>query len=380
MLVLPLDEIVRQMPSGLFAMSGPTIDVRGLEDFPPPFQPHVPSTTGEIVEPSPMPGAPTMPAKPPAAAAPAPRPAAPKLLPPVAAPKPPVPRPAPVVEAPKPAPEAPSRSVEPVTAASNSTASNPEDDAVVRRLSALMRGLRAPMEVAMHEAHGVKLFTVVPAGLSEAAVAATAARVVPCLATPLPEPLTQLTLRSADTVLVLTPLGGRPPCDALIAAALPAGAPLAMLEQQTLRAASSLSRRPSSGALPLPPAPRIDLHDATVPPHLRAVAESLRAFGPLSPALLRDGAGARVVYLFLPRGMEARGLGELASQLQTSLAGAEIGPLSGIVLRLAGVRVVVRALDGDSGSLLVAGGSGERPGLARLEVERAARRLMARPA
>jgi hypothetical protein len=379
MVVLPLDEIVRQMPSSLFAMSGPTIDVRGLEDFPPPFQPHVPPSSGEIVEPSPMPTSPAASTRPPAVPAPqrpsVTKPPAPGAIP-KAPPAPSAPRLAPVVGGTKSAPEPAARPAEAATPSSSA-----EDDTIVRRLGTLMRGLRAPLEVAVHEAHGVKVFTVVPAGVSDAVVAATAARVVPCLATPLPEPLAQLTLRSADTVLVLTPLGGRPPCDALIAAALPVGAPLAMLEQQTLRAASSLARRaPAGGTLSLPPAPRIDLHDAAVPAHLRTVAESLRAFGPLSPALLRDGAGARVVYLFLPRGMEARGLGALASQLQASLADAEIGPLTGIVLRLAGVRVVVRALDGDSGSLLVAGGSGERPGLARLEVERAARRLTARGA
>ncbi len=42
LIVLPLDEVVRQMPAELFALTTPEVDVRGIEDFPPPFQPHVP--------------------------------------------------------------------------------------------------------------------------------------------------------------------------------------------------------------------------------------------------------------------------------------------------------------------------------------------------
>lgn len=244
-----------------------------------------------------------------------------------------------------------------------------------------MRDLRVPLDVGIREAGGVTLFTVVPAGLSEEEIAATAARVLPCLGVRLPEALEQVTLRSAKTVLVLTPLAGLPPCDGLLAAALPAGAPLALLEQQTLRAASSLPRPAPSGRMPeAAPAPPTDLREAAVPPHVRAIAESLRAVGPLRPAVLSDGAGARFVYLFLPAHLEPRPLGQLAGQLQAALSRAEIGPLISIVVRLGGHRVVVRPLDVAGRALLVAAASGERPGLVRLEVERAASRLVARGA
>ena len=39
---LPLDEVVPQIPTELLALSTPAIDVLNIEEFPPPFQPHVP--------------------------------------------------------------------------------------------------------------------------------------------------------------------------------------------------------------------------------------------------------------------------------------------------------------------------------------------------
>ncbi|HET7876802.1 MAG TPA: hypothetical protein VFN71_14865 [Methylomirabilota bacterium] len=38
-LSLPLDEVIRQLPADLFAMTGPALDISGIEDFPSPFQP-----------------------------------------------------------------------------------------------------------------------------------------------------------------------------------------------------------------------------------------------------------------------------------------------------------------------------------------------------
>jgi len=46
-LTLPLDEVIRQLPGDAFALSSPIVDVRGIEDFPPPFQPHVPPPSEE---------------------------------------------------------------------------------------------------------------------------------------------------------------------------------------------------------------------------------------------------------------------------------------------------------------------------------------------
>jgi len=39
--------VIRQLPGDAFALSSPIVDVRGIEDFPPPFQPHVPPPSEE---------------------------------------------------------------------------------------------------------------------------------------------------------------------------------------------------------------------------------------------------------------------------------------------------------------------------------------------
>ena len=46
-MTLPLDEVIRQLPGDAFTLSSPIVDVRGIEDFPPPFQPHVPPPSQE---------------------------------------------------------------------------------------------------------------------------------------------------------------------------------------------------------------------------------------------------------------------------------------------------------------------------------------------
>ncbi len=47
-LVLPLDEVVRQLPHELFAATGPGPDVRGLESYPAPFQPFEPEQEADL--------------------------------------------------------------------------------------------------------------------------------------------------------------------------------------------------------------------------------------------------------------------------------------------------------------------------------------------
>jgi hypothetical protein len=51
-LVLPLDEVVRQLPHELFAATGPGPDVRGLESYPAPFQPFAPEQEVDAAAPS----------------------------------------------------------------------------------------------------------------------------------------------------------------------------------------------------------------------------------------------------------------------------------------------------------------------------------------
>jgi hypothetical protein len=50
---LPLDEVIRQVPSDLFMTGGAAVDVRGLESFPAPFQPLVSDPAPEAPRPAP---------------------------------------------------------------------------------------------------------------------------------------------------------------------------------------------------------------------------------------------------------------------------------------------------------------------------------------
>jgi hypothetical protein len=53
---LPLDEVIRQLPTALFATGGAAVDVRGLENFPAPFQPFVSDPAPAVIEPEPVRG------------------------------------------------------------------------------------------------------------------------------------------------------------------------------------------------------------------------------------------------------------------------------------------------------------------------------------
>ena len=55
---------------------------------------------------------------------------------------------------------------------------------------------------------------------------------------------------------------------------------------------------------------------------------------------------------------------------------AEIGAVASVIVKMGAHRLVVRAVDGVSGrAMLVGGGPIDRPGLARIELDRAATRL-----
>jgi len=198
----------------------------------------------------------------------------------------------------------------------------------------------------------------------------------------LPAAATQATVRGAQGTLVLTPLGVLADSAPLLAVAVAPGSPLAYLERVALRAVEAgavSARRPSSmngygdaGG---------DLRDAAVPPHVRTLGESFRAFGPVVPTVLQDRSTALVCYMFLTPGLPARPLAQYSRDLRDAMRGSALGPLESFILRMGEDRLVVREIDAGRGAaaLLVAGGGPvDRLGLARLELERAVTRLGAR--
>jgi hypothetical protein len=112
-----------------------------------------------------------------------------------------------------------------------------------------------------------------------------------------------------------------------------------------------------------------------VPPSMRELASSFTSVGPVAPAVLRDAAGLFRVCLFGPGALEPAPLARLARDLFGALEGTKIGPVISVTLRLETHRLVVRALGSSGGqtTLLVVVGSKARPGLTRLELERAAK-------
>jgi hypothetical protein len=91
--------------------------------------------------------------------------------------------------------------------------------------------------------------------------------------------------------------------------------------------------------------------------------------------VLRDKAGVFRVCLFGPGVLEPAPLAHLARDLFEALEESKVGPVTSITLRLETYRLVVRALGSPAGqtTLLVVVGPMTRPGLARLELERAAK-------
>ena len=418
-LLLPLDEVIPQIPPALLALSTPPADVHELEEFPVPFQPQAPAVAHPVVEPldaddewapQPVPEpvvagdsaeleleeesdfvatdaellvAPVPIVELEAAAEPvtAPEPVpAPKL---VAAPGPattparvvPPPLVATAVPAATPAPsrsETP-QAVEP--AADLAAAIGRSEPA--RRIAALLAPLLNGLEIGQREGAGATLVTVVAPTLSENSVVRAASRAVPFLAdSRLPEPVTQATVTAADATLVLTPFGPRD-AGAILLTAVCSRASLAWLERLSRAAAHEAQAGATNGKHAAPrreARARIELRAANVPAAVRELAGSLTAFGPVSPTLLRDRSGALCACLFLPSSLDALPLAGFAHDLHAALAGSEVGRVASVILKLGAHRVVLRSMD-DAATMLVGAGRIDRPGLARIELDRVATRL-----
>ena len=382
-LLLPLDEVVPQIPPALLALQTPLTDFHDIEEFPAPFQPHAPAPpeaaapdVEETAEPDvaevdetrePEAVEETEPEEEPeeepeAEAEPEPEfelePGAELLT-----------GPEPIVEL------EPSASAAPANVAAESGRSEQ-----ARRIATLLAPLLNGLEIGQRDGAGTTLVTVVAPTLSEDAVVRTAARLVPFLADArLPEPVTQATLTAAGATIVLTPFES-PDAGAMLLTAVVSRASLAWLERLCRIAAREVQLGAGNGKHNGPRSEAgagLELRAANVPAAVRDLAGSLTAFGPVSPTLLRDHAGALSACLFLPSSLDALPLARFARDLHLALEGAEVGPVTSVILKLGAHRLVLRAMDGASGSvtMLVGVGRIDRPGLARIELDRAATRL-----
>jgi hypothetical protein len=258
----------------------------------------------------------------------------------------------------------------------NGIAASHERTAEARRIAALLAPVMNGLELGERDGAGMPLVTAIAPILSDDAVVATAIRIVPWLSdSRLPEPVNQATLATSEATIVLTPFGGTHG-DALLVAAVASRGALARLERLSRSVAGespSLARHEAHAAEDSDPAR--ELLPTTVPPSIRDLASSLTSVGPVAPAVLRDKAGVFRVCLFRPGALEPAPLAHLARDLFEALEESKVGSVTSVTLRLETCRLVVRALGLPAGqtTLLVVVGPMTRPGLARLELERAAK-------
>src|SRR5262245_28780446 len=247
-----------------------------------------------------------------------------------------------------------------------------------RRIATMLTPL---LKIGQRDGAGTTLMTVVAPTVSEDAVVQTATRVVPFLSDArLPGRVIQATLTAPGTTLVLTPFGSADAGGSLLVTAVASRASLAWFERLSRTVAGQSQGHPGDGRR----SAREDNHgsaaalrSASVPAAVLELASSLTAFGPVTPTLLCDEAGALSTYLFLPSALDALPLARFARDVDDALEGAEIGRVGSVILNLGAHRMVLRAIDGASGhvTMLVGVGRIDRPGLARIELERAATRL-----
>jgi hypothetical protein len=384
-LLLPLDEIVRQLPPEVFggAMGRGPVHVPGIESFPAPFKPL------GFEEPAPI-------AVPPVSAAPQPEPVI--AADPLSASAPP----APVVTSPDPArvPAVPGIAEPEIVAAPQPVPVAPLYEAQIferpipveppatplperRGHAAMVAALMAPLDTAALEEAQIGDFNIISvstAGMPSGTVAAAAARLSPLMARGAPRPIEQVTLRGLGGALVLTPVGSGWSSGTALAVGTRPGGALARLEMLASRAARHEPASPSSPKRNGASFPRLEVTPA--PPAVTAAAQDLTIFGPLAPQSFREPASGAVVHCLVSPGTLAADLAPFACELaqimaQATPAGA-LGAFHSAVLRSGSTRVEIRRLPSAAGLaliLVVGGNDTGRPGLARLQVERTAARL-----
>lgn len=373
-LVLPLDEIVPQLPPDVFAMSSRAVDVRRLEEFPLPFQP--PAASPAVDE------AAGPPADAWAAVAAGDAPAADSVEPaPVDAAT--VAEPALVAG---PSTDAHAGATDADAAAMDSEAEATAPSAAprvvplparrdeARRVAATLLPATGTVEVDAYAVGGVPVLSVGSPGLAADAVARTVARALPVLVERrAPGPLAQVTLRGARGAVVLTPLGPREHGAPVLVVALVPGASLALLELLALRATGGAGGG-DAAAEPLPA--DAGFVPAAADAALAGVAGTLGAFGAVVPSVLRHADGGLDLFLFTAADRAVTPVARAARELfAAAVDGAALGAVSSIAFRGAREQVLATPLAARRPALLVAAGVVRRPGLARLQLGRAAAAL-----
>jgi hypothetical protein len=266
---------------------------------------------------------------------------------------------------------------EPIWAAPEATV-RPEAFGTARRIAALMAPM-ASLGVEANMVNGESVFTLASPGVPDELALSAARLVLPLLAVGhAPWPVDQLTLRGPSAALVFTPLGPPEARGPMLVAAISQSGSLALLEILCRRAATAFTAAGDSGGGPAASGNgggRPELVAIDLPARARQIASTLGALGPVTAAALRETAGKRALYLFLPSGADAREVGGFALEVGRAMAKATA---EGAAFQVAVVRSGQRCLvirpdtgSGDRPHTVVAAGETAKPGLAFRQVERA---------
>jgi hypothetical protein len=373
-LVLPLDEIMGQLPPDLFAafMTRGPVEVPGIESFPAPFKPIRQEESAATVA-APLPPA--------VVEIPAP------MVTPVAAPPA---TPVVIQEPPPAAPEAP-----PEAKATPATPPAPPPPPTITPAPEVTRAALSGLSSLLSQwdtfvvdetrMRGFTVITAGAAGLAGETLASAAGTLSTLLAAHAPWPVEQVTFRAVGGALVLTPVGSSWATGAVIAVGLRPGGSLARIEMLARRAAAGHAVSEPTGHTHRPPdgtgLPR--LGPGPEPMSGGEVVEALDAFGKLTATTFRDIDRGALVHCFLPPEAAAAPLAAFGCALVAAMSAERpaggFGPFHSAVLRSRAKRLEVRRLPSAAGAaviLLVGGADTGRPGLARLQVERAAARLL----
>jgi hypothetical protein len=412
-LVLPLDELVPQVPLDFFALSGPAVDVERIESIPAPFQPVSPGEGGEELTredssdvPSVAAGRSTA-----AEAEASPHDDGTTEREPTVIPGPDAIESGRIlIEAGIQACSAPAidarhagslgelvtwpraagcgtgiaDALRPETLSQFRQAAQHGEATTMGKVLAALAPLGS-LVVGVESVDGMTLFTTSTMGPGVESVLGAARVLLPLLAEGRgPWPADQLTMRAADAVLILTPLGPLRQGGSLLLSAAPPDGRLALIERLSLRAAaraSSAVEVPAGGREQGEEGAEPDLLDSEPPTRVHQIAKTLDALGPVQAAMLHDPEAERDLHLFLPAGSDVRTIGRFAGELDHAVC-TMVGP--GPAFRSAVMRCGRRRLFIWFGQatarapIIVAGGETSRPGLAYRQVEAATLALTAR--
>jgi hypothetical protein len=395
-LVLPLDELVSQLPRDLLAPSGPPIQAESIESVPAPFQPvsAAPDEAGGRREPAPdlssMGAAVESLRSTHAWSSPAREEPSAEVA---------------VLEESEPLPVVVGAlDMEPGSQLAGDlapwdrtdTAPAPDDapprrrakgreiGAVVDTVAAALAPL-SPLGVAVEAVDDATLLTA--SGPGSRAISEAVPAFLPLLADGrAPWPVSQLTMWDAESVLILTPLCAMRRGGAVLVSTVAPGRAVAAVERLSLRAAAaglSIAISPRTDPEVAEAYEETDLIEMEPSTQNREIAASLDALGPVALSVLREATALRDFYLFLPPGSDIRMTCRFVAQLDKA-AGQRDGAgraFHTAVLRCGGRRRLIVRLDRPAPgrrAIVVAGGETERAGLALRQVEAAAQRLGAR--